>query len=62
MNELSEKQRRLVLGVALVIGVLAVVLGVLSLAGVGNLPIYIPLMLLLVASGLFIAGQRKKEA
>ena len=62
MSELTDNQIRLVRGVALVVGLLAIVLAVLSLAGVGTLPFYIPLMLLLVAVGLFIGGQRNKKA
>ena len=62
MSELTENQTRLVRGVALVVGLLAVVLAVLPLAGVGSLPFYIPLMLLLVAVGLFIGRQRNQKA
>ncbi len=63
MPDITQKQGTLIKGVAAAVFVLAVALALLILAGVTALPIYIPIMLVIVASGLFAALPRedKKE-
>lgn len=59
MADLNAGQRRGIRLVAMVLAAMAVVLTGLSLLGYTDLPVFIPLLLLVAAAGLFIgAGAR----
>lgn len=58
MSKLTESQRKLIIGIALVDGVIGLVLLGLGLAGTINVPIFIPLLMLVSAAGVFIAGRQ----
>ena len=59
MTQFTEGQKRIFLGVAIVEAVIALVLIGLSLANVTRLPVFIPLLLLVSAAGLFVATRRR---
>ena len=55
MADISPPQRRLFRGVAAITGILALALIALVLTGVTELPLFIPVLLLVSAGGLLLA-------
>ena len=58
MSKLTGSQRKLIIGIALVDGLIGLVLLGLSFANTINIPIFIPLLMLVSAAAVFIAGRR----
>jgi hypothetical protein len=58
MSKLTDGQRKMFIGIAIIDGAIGLVLMGLTLADVINIPIFIPLLMLVSAAGVFIAGRQ----
>ena len=59
MSKFTESQRKMIIGIAIADGAIGLVLLGLSLAGIVNIPIFIPLLMLVSAAAVFAAGSQK---